>query len=36
MAQNIMLAADALGMATCPITLHQDGDAARVLRGSAG
>ena len=31
MSQNIMLAADALGMATCPITLHQDGDAARVL-----
>ena len=24
MAQNIMLAADALGMATCPITLHSD------------
>ena len=31
MAQNIMLAADSLGMATCPITLHRDGDAARVL-----
>ena len=31
MSQNIMLAADSLGMATCPITLHQDGDAARVL-----
>ena len=31
MAQNIMLAADALGMATCPITLHRDPDAARVL-----
>ena len=31
MAQNIMLAADALGMATCPITLHSDQDAARVL-----
>ena len=31
MAQNIMLAADALGMATCPITLHSDADAAHVL-----
>lgn len=31
MAQNIMMAADALGMATCPITLHRDHDAARVL-----
>ena len=31
MAQNIMLAADALGLATCPITLHRDPDAARVL-----
>ncbi len=31
MAQNIMLAADALGMATCPITLHRDEDAAGVL-----
>ena len=31
MAQNIMLAADALGMATCPITMHRDEDAARVL-----
>ncbi len=31
LAQNIMLAADALGMATCPITLHRDQDAARVL-----
>lgn len=30
-AQNIMLAADALGMATCPITLHRDQDAAGVL-----
>ena len=26
-----MPAADALGMATCPITLHSDEDAARVL-----
>jgi nitroreductase len=31
LAQNIMLAADALGMATVPITLHRDGDAAAVL-----
>ncbi len=31
MAQNIMLAADALGMATCPITMHRHEDAARVL-----
>ncbi|MCE2528232.1 MAG: nitroreductase family protein [Actinomycetia bacterium] len=30
-AQNIMLAADALGMATCPITFHRDQDAAEVL-----
>ena len=31
MAQNIMLAADALGMSTCPITLHRTEDTARVL-----
>jgi nitroreductase len=31
LAQNIMLAADALGMATCPITLHRDEIAADVL-----
>lgn len=31
LAQNIMLAADALGMATCPITLHRDHQAADVL-----
>lgn len=31
LAQNIMLAADALGMASCPITLHRDGLAAEVL-----
>ena len=31
-AQNIMLAADAIGIASCPITLHRDGDAATVLR----
>ncbi len=30
-AQNIMLAADALGVASCPLTMHRDGDAARVL-----
>jgi nitroreductase len=30
-AQNVMLAADAIGIATCPITLHRDGDAATVL-----
>ena len=31
LAQNIMLAADALGMASCPITLHRDHVAAEVL-----
>lgn len=31
LAQNIMLAADALGLATCPITLHRDELAAEVL-----
>jgi nitroreductase len=31
LAQNIMLAADAIGMATCPITLHRDHLAAEVL-----
>lgn len=30
-AQNIMIAADALGLATCPITLHRDDVAASVL-----
>ena len=30
-AQNVMLAADAIGIASCPITLHRDGDAATVL-----
>ncbi len=30
-AQNIMLAADALGVASCPLTLHRDADAAAVL-----
>jgi nitroreductase len=31
LAQNIMLAADALGLVSVPITLHRDADAARVL-----
>jgi nitroreductase len=30
-AQNVMLAAAAIGIASCPITLHRDGDAAAVL-----
>ncbi|HUO46916.1 MAG TPA: nitroreductase family protein [Acidimicrobiia bacterium] len=30
-AQNMMLAASALGIATCPITLHRPEDAAAVL-----
>lgn len=30
-AQNIMLAADALGVASCPVTLHRQDAAARVL-----
>lgn len=30
-AQNIMLAADALGMASCPVTLHREEVAAEVL-----
>lgn len=30
-AQNIMLAAKALGVASCPITLHRDEDARKVL-----
>jgi len=30
-AQNIMLGAAAIGVASCPITLHRDNDAARVL-----
>ncbi len=32
LAQNIMLAADAIGLATCPITLHRDEVAADVLK----
>jgi nitroreductase len=31
LAQNIMLAADALGLATCPITLHRSDLAAQIL-----
>ncbi len=31
LAQNIMLAADAIGLATCPITLHRERLAADVL-----
>ncbi len=31
LAQNIMLAADALGLATCPVTLHREEVAADVL-----
>ena len=30
-AQNVMLAADAIGAASCPITLHRDADVAAVL-----
>jgi len=30
-AQNIMLAADALGVASCPVTLHREDEAADVL-----
>jgi nitroreductase len=30
-AQNIMLAADAIGVASCPVTLHRDGEAATTL-----
>lgn len=30
-AQNVMLAADALGLASCPITLHRESDAAAIL-----
>jgi len=31
LAQNIMLAADAIGLATCPVTLHREDVAANVL-----
>ena len=30
-AQNIMLAADAIGLASCPVTLHEGNEAAAVL-----
>jgi nitroreductase len=30
-AQNVMLAADALGLASCPITLHREADARAIL-----
>jgi nitroreductase len=30
-AQNIMLAADTLGVASCPVTLHRDDEAAAAL-----
>jgi nitroreductase len=30
-AQNIMLGASAIGVASCPVTLHRSDDAARVL-----
>lgn len=31
LAQNIMLSADAIGLATCPVTLHREDVAAEVL-----
>jgi nitroreductase len=31
LAQNIMLAADSVGLATCPVTLHREAIAAEVL-----
>ncbi|HEY7705313.1 MAG TPA: nitroreductase family protein [Acidimicrobiia bacterium] len=31
LAQNLMLAADALGLASCPVTLHRSAQAATVL-----
>ncbi|MCL1600750.1 MAG: nitroreductase family protein [Actinomycetia bacterium] len=31
LAQNIMLAADAIGLASCPVTLHREDVAANVL-----
>jgi nitroreductase len=35
-AQNIMLAAQALGVASCPVTLHREDEAASVLDLPAG
>ncbi len=31
LAQNLMLAAKALGLATCPVTFHRDGDVKPIL-----
>lgn len=31
LAQNLMLAADAIGVASCPVTIHQEAKAAQVL-----
>lgn len=36
LAQNLMLAADAIGLASCPITLHREDRAAEVLGLPAG
>lgn len=36
LAQNIMLAADSIGLATCPVTLHREEIAAEVLGLPAG
>ena len=35
-AQNVMLAADAIGVASCPVTLHREEKAAEVLGLPAG
>jgi nitroreductase len=35
-AQNIMLAAKAVGVASCPLTLHRHEDAARVMEAPEG
>ena len=35
-AQNIMLAAKAIGVASCPITLHRDADAAEFMGAPDG
>ena len=35
-AQNIMLAAKAIGVASCPITLHRDEDARQFVSSPAG
>lgn len=36
LAQNLMLAARAVGVASCPVTFHRDEDAGRVLGIPAG